>query len=171
LQRKTQFEFHNDFVANLKSETTDIERKEIETKKYEAEHLFITNLPRYIVNLVILFFAVLFILIVYIGSCSFTGCGEKQIFVLLIISAYLFYQLRLRLRILYGFAEVIIGFVTIYYFSAAYSEKSLTISEAPVLLAGIYIIIRGLDNMTQFLITNRFIKYWNYIFMYKFKSQ
>jgi hypothetical protein len=75
-----------------------------------------------------------------------------------IVAGVIFYWLRCRLRFWYGLWEVVVAFVIIYItFVPPYtvvvladmSPSRLLLSKGVGILGGIYLIVRGIDNMDE----------------------
>jgi hypothetical protein len=97
------------------------------------------------------------------------------LFVLAIASGIFFYRLRCRKPFIYGCVEISVGIVVIYftlypvetnYLLLVAGEPGLAQTFLPRLvgiLAGIYIIVRGLDNMSRAL-PSHWAPWWTRLF-------
>jgi hypothetical protein len=77
---------------------------------------------------------------------------------LTIVAGVIFYWLRCRLRFWYGLCEIVVAFIIIYLtFVPAYtvvvladmSPSRLLLSKGVGILGGIYLLVRGMDNMDE----------------------
>ena len=68
-----------------------------------------------------------------------------------LISAYLLFVFRLRWRAFYGITEVVVGFLVVMHNAILFYEEGLKSNSflVAVLTAGIYFMVRGLDNWHQ----------------------
>jgi hypothetical protein len=97
------------------------------------------------------------------------------IFFAAVAAAFVFYSVRCRKPFWYGAAEALVGLAVIYivlypvetnYLLLAAGEPGLSevwLSKATGILAGVYVLVRGLDNMSRAL-PRRWAPWWNRLF-------
>ncbi|TGN00017.1 hypothetical protein [Leptospira dzoumogneensis] len=88
-----------------------------------------------------------------------------------LLLSYLMFVLRDRKRRAYGVAEVVVGFSTILTSFQSISDINASTSSVLSALAGIYVIIRGLDNIDGTMKYSSLNSFWNCFFFRKKKVQ
>jgi hypothetical protein len=99
----------------------------------------------------LIYFALSMLLIYFVATAIATvnfASKEQQNYILVAVSvAYWLFVLRNKQRAIYGFFEVAVGVAAVW--SSTLTISSPNLSNAIAVLGGVYIIIRGLDNIDQ----------------------
>jgi hypothetical protein len=130
----------------------------------------ISEKPSYKISGTIIFMLLLIILLYSIDPLF---SGESNIFIdisfltripLFLLLGYVLFVIRSNLLFLYGFFELCIGIMAAYWSSVLnYSPQNATSYLFPI-LCGLYIMIRGLDNIYKSIKDDKVLVIWNKIF-------
>jgi hypothetical protein len=85
------------------------------------------------------------------------------VLVMLAVGA-MFYTMRCRLQRAYGLLEIMVGTATAAYVATEFDQTQLTFNNIFALLAALYVIVRGFDNIYRSIPEGPKIKSWNQLF-------
>lgn len=91
------------------------------------------------------------------------GARSKALMVILV--GFLLYAFRQRYRLMYGALEVAVGWLMAWHFADTFTTfEGASVFSGLQLIAGLYVIVRGLDNVGKGLEGTRFQAYWERVF-------